>query len=263
MQAMDPAVFSEVRQPYMRIILILFFACSLVRADPAAELKSSLARLGGRSPVKARVEFQSSGRVSDVSKLEGDGGKATAVIEDGPEGLRILWSRALVEHVAGERKIEARDPDKPSATGRAMDELNGGRLNNYLNAAPALLDKLEEARLIEDVADTWEGQPVRRLTFKVTPPLNERSRKIIKEIDATVRVWIGADGLPVAGESRVRLKGRALLVITFESTEKEEFRFRQVGDRLLVVRHVRETDGSGGGENNHQKSIANLSLVDG
>jgi len=82
--------------------------------------------------------------------------------------------------VAGERKIEARDPDKPSATGRAMDELNGGRLNNYLNAAPALLDKLEEAQLIEDVADTWEGQPVRRLTFKVTPPLNERSRKIIK-----------------------------------------------------------------------------------
>jgi len=115
--------FSEVRQPHMRIILILFFACSLVRADPAAELKFALARLGGRNPVKVRVEFQSSGRVSDVGRLEGDGGKATALVEDGPEGMRVFWSRALVEQVAGERKVEARDPDKPSATGRAMDEL--------------------------------------------------------------------------------------------------------------------------------------------
>jgi hypothetical protein len=247
----------------MRIILILFFACSLVRADSTAELKSALAGLHGRNPVKARVEFQSSGRVSEVSKLDGDGGKATALVEDGPYGLSVFWSRALVEQVAGERKVEARDPDKPSAAGRAMDELNASRLNNYLNAAPALLDKLVEAKLIEEAADTREGQPVRRLTFKVTPPLNERSRKIIKEIDATVRVWIGADGLPVAGDSRVRLKGRALLVIAFESTETEQFRFQHTGDRLLVVRHIRETDGSGGGESNHQKSVENLSVVGG
>jgi hypothetical protein len=247
----------------MRTILVLFFACSLVRADPVADLKLALGRLDGRNPVKARVEFQSSGRVSDVAKLEGDGGKATALVEDGPDGLKIFWSRALLEQVAGERKVEDRDPDKPSATGRAMDELNAGRLNNYLNAAPALLDKLTEAQLIEENADTLEGQPVRRLTFKLTPPLNERSRKIIKEIDATICLWIRADGLPVAGENRVRLKGRALLVITFESTETEAFRFRQVGDRLLVVRHLRQADGSGGGENNHQKSVANLSVVDG
>ncbi len=246
----------------MRIVLILLFACSLLRADPQSDLKSALTRLGGRDPVKARVEFQSSGRNGDVSKLVGDEGKATALVEDGPEGLRIFWNRSLVEKTAAEHHVEVLDPDKPSGAGRAMDELTATRLGSYLNAAPDLLAKLEMAQLTGEEADTLEGQPVRRLTFKVTPPLNEHSRKIIKQIDATALVWTGADGLPVAADYRVRLKGRILLLVTFESTETEQFRFCHTGDRLVAVRHIREVQGSGGGESNHQKSIASVVVLE-
>jgi hypothetical protein len=167
-----------------------------------------------------------------------------------------------VEKTAAEHHVEILDPDKPSAAGRAMDEVTATRLSSYLNAAPDLIAKLDMAQLTGDAADTLEGLPVRRLTFKVTPPLNEHSRKIIKEIDATARIWIGADGLPVAAEYRVRLKGRILLLVTFESTETEEFRFRHTGDRLVAVRHVREVQGSGGGESNHQKSVASVTVLD-
>jgi hypothetical protein len=247
----------------MRIILVLFLACSMLRADPLAGLKSALARLDGRDSVKARVECQSWVLDGDANKPEDDGNKATALVEDGPEGLRIAWSRALVGRAAEEGNAQARDPDRKTPIRRAMDVLNATRLNSYLNAAPELLTKLEEAQLIEEKNDTWEGQPVRRLTFKVNPRLNERSRKVIKEIDATARVWIGADGLPVAAENRVRLKGRILLVVTFESVETEEFRFGHTAGRLVVVRHVRETKGSGGGESNHQKTIATVALTEG
>ena len=245
----------------MRSILILFFACSLLRADPLLELKSALARLGGRDPVKVCVDCQSWVLNGDANQPEGGCDKATALVEAGPEGLRISWSRALMEKAAEEGRVQARDPDKKTPTRRAMDVLSATRLNNYLNAAPDLLAKLEQAECIEDKADTLDGRPVRRLTFKLNPQLNEHSRKVIKEIDATTRIWIGADGLPVAAENRVRLKGRVLLVITVESLETEEFRFRRAGDRLVIVRHVRETKGSGGGENNHQETIANLTLV--
>jgi len=213
--------------------------------------------------MKASVEFQSSGRTADAKNPESADGKVTAVVEDGPEGLRVFWSRALIEKVDEERRIQARDPEKPSARGAAMDELNASRVNSYLNAAPDLLGRLEEAQFVEEKADTWDNQPVRRLTYKVTPRLDERSRKIIKEIDATVRVWVGAEGLPVAAENRLHLKGRAMLVITFESTETEMFRFRHTGNRLVIVQDIKESSGSGAGESHHEKTIANVTPIDG
>ena len=46
--------------------------------------------------------------------------------------------------------------------------------------------------------------------------VEHEDRKVIKELDATAKVWLGTDGLPFAAESSVRLKGRALVVIGFE-----------------------------------------------
>jgi hypothetical protein len=126
-----------------------------------------------------------------------------------------------------------------------------------------MLRTLDPAEFVEEKAEAWEGQPARRLTFKLTPRLNERTRKMIKELDATVRIWIGADGLPLAAERRMQLKGRAYLVISFESTELETFRFKHTGDRLVVVRHDKESSGSGAGERNQQRTVANLTLVEG
>ena len=246
----------------MRIILILLLAFSCVRADSGSELRAALARLNGREPVRVRVDYQSIGREGDANKPAGGEPAATAIVEDGPEGLRIFWSRALMQTVGEEVAAQARDPDKRAPTRRAMDDLSATRLNGYLNAAPGLIQRLDEAQLVDEKTDTLEGRPVRVLTFKFTPHLNERSRKFVKEIEITGKLWVGADGVPVAAENRSRVKGRAYLVISFESSEAEEYRFRQAGDRLLVMRHVKENSGSGGGESSHQKTIANLVLDD-
>jgi hypothetical protein len=246
----------------MRTVLILLLSFSLARADSQSELKSALARLDGHEPVKARVDYQVTRSDGVPDKQTGEEGKAMAVVEDGPEGLRIFWSQALIQAVKDEHMAQSRDPDKRAPTQRAMDELTASRLNGYLDAAPELLRKLDDAQLVDETAGMWEGQPVRVLTFKLAPHLNERNRKYIKEIEMTAKLWVGADGVPVAAENRSRAKGRALLVISFESSETEEFRFRRAGNRLVVVRHVREASGSGGGENSHQKTTANLTLSD-
>ena len=146
-----------------------------MRADPLSDLKSTLTRLDGRDPVKARVDCQSWVLEGDEKIPEGDGDKAAAWVEDTPEGLRISWDRGLIEKGAEEGRLQMQEPDRKTPVRRAMDALGATRLNGYFNAAPELLAKLEQVQLIEEKADTWEGHPVRRLTLKVNPRLNERS----------------------------------------------------------------------------------------
>lgn len=258
----DRAVCAPVIGFHRRAAIILLLSFSCVRADSQLDLKSALARLGGREAVKARVDYQIARTEGAAEKQAGEEGRATVAVEDGSAGMRIFWSKAVIQAVNDEHVAQDRDPDKRAPIQRAMDELSATRLNGYLNAAPELLRKLEGAQLLEETAGAWEGQPARILTFKLTPHLNERSRKYVKEIEITARLWIGADGVPMAAENRTRLRGRALLVISFESSETEEFRFREAGDRLVVLQHVREASGSGGGENSHEKTTANLTLAD-
>ena len=52
---------------------------------------------------------------------------------------------------------------------------------------------------------------------------------MIKEISGTARVWIATDGTPLAAESALSLKGRAMLVISFEHKEQERFTFARAG----------------------------------
>lgn len=244
----------------MRVAILFLLICSAVQADPLLDLRTTLAGLNGQEPVKASAAFVFWNRSGDDKAPVIEEAKIKAWAEDGPQGLRISWSRDLIQTVAAEMRARAEDPEKKTPTRRAMDELNATRLNDYLNAAPGMLLKLEQAQLVEEKAGTWQGKPARLLTFKLTPPLSDHDRKYIKELEVTAKVWLGADGIPVAAESRSRMKGRALLVITFESAEDEAFDFARVGNRLVIVRHVKDSHNSGAGENSQQKTTANLSF---
>jgi len=114
--------------------------------------------------------------------------------------------------------------------------------------------------VIEDRPDTREGHPVHLLAVKLPLPLSDKDKKFVKESGMTVRLWLGPDGLPLAAETKMALKGRALLVISFETTETEEFRFAVIGHRLVVLRRAKETRSSGAGESNSRKSVATLSV---
>ena len=67
-------------------------------------------------------------------------------------------------------------------------------------------------------------------------------------------------GRPLGAEQRVHVKGRALLVISFQSDQREEYRFAPAGDRLVVVEHVKEGSGSGGGQSGKERTTATLTI---
>lgn len=238
----------------MRFFLVLLLPCSLLRADGFSDLKTALARLTAHDPIKARAQLQLSNRDDNGGEPKLNESSATAEVEAGPEGLRIFWTREQVQSAAAE--LAAKNPK--TSVRRAMGALSATRLLDYLDGAPNLLRQLDGAELTGEKNVTWQGRPTRLLSFKLNPPMSERQRSHIKELDAAAQIWIDRDGFPLAAESHVNLKGRALLVISFESSTKEEFRFAHVGDRLLVIHYVRENSSSGGGEGGGQKTIVTL-----
>ncbi|PTY08267.1 hypothetical protein DB347_01395 [Opitutaceae bacterium EW11] len=224
------------------------------RADAAADLKTVLSKLDGQEPLKAHVDYTVSSTSGDEDKKSAaKAATVSAQIEAGPEGLRILWSREQIESAEDSTKSNPQ-------VGRAMNELSATHLNGYLNGASEMLRNLERAQLTEEKSVSWESHPARLLVFKITPELSEKDRKYIKQLDTQARIWIGADGVPLAAEKELHVKGRALLVITFEQTEKEQYRFQRVGNRLVVVQHLKESAGSGGGESGQQTSRADLKV---
>ena len=243
----------------MRITLLLFLFSSLLHADTLADLKQRLATLNGATPVTAKVDYEFSNEEGDDFSVKTEG-RASARAEDGAEGIAITWTRDLIAQAEAEARDQGGAGVKKPGTRRAVGAIGPMMVRDHLNAAAGVLRTLNQSELLEEKRDTWEGQPATLLVLKVTPQLNAQARKYLKELTVTGRLWIGADGLPLAAEMKQFQRGRAYLVITFEGTERQEFRYATVGDRLVVLRHAKESQGSGAGQHSRSKDLTIVQL---
>ncbi|NTV76041.1 MAG: hypothetical protein HGA66_17780 [Holophaga sp.] len=159
-----------------------------------------------------------------------------------------------------EARLRTEDPEKTTPTREAMAGLDALSLQNYFDPGPQLLQDLDKATLLEERPDTLDGRSLKLLSLKLEPRLGARDRKYVKELDATAKVWVDAEGLPVAAETRVKVRGKALLVISFSSEQHDAYRFARVNGRLVTVHHLHESSGSGGGESGQSRRVTTLAF---
>jgi hypothetical protein len=242
----------------MRYSLLLLLTALSVRADALSDLQETLKRLTGTDSVAGTIEFAFADSSGDEKKPNNAEGRATASVALDANGLRIAWTPEQLASAVREANEGSGKPKQPSPTRDAISRLNAIEVFDYLDAGSELSRRLASAKLLGEKTDTWHGQPARLLTFKLEPPLSDEDKKVIKEIDGIARVWLGADGTPLAAESSLRLKGRVMVVIGFEHSQKEQFTFARSGNRLVVTSHQRETADDGGGQ--HTRSKVNVTL---
>jgi hypothetical protein len=229
--------------------------------DPVAQLVGVLARLPATTPVRARVEHQVTFTQGDEEKAP-PVGTASAVVSAAVDGLRVTWSPALLARANAEEQERLANPEAYSPTRDAIGDLRTLALARDLDAVPELLRELVDAKVLEDKVEPFEGAPTRVLTLQVKPVIASRDRKYVKDVEATARIWLGPDGVPLAEERHVLLKGRIFLIITFEIEQKDGLRFRRSGDRLVVVRHVSDSRSAGAGERRDRKATTTLGLLE-
>jgi hypothetical protein len=100
--------------------------------------------------------------------------------------------------------------------------------------------------LISQTASMHGGRPATLLRIKVKPTLAGTSR-FVKEPKIELRVWVDANGIPVAGE-RDSNYSASFIVVSASNMRKERWSFAVAGDRLYAARSEEENRASAVGK---------------
>jgi len=228
----------------------------LAHADGLDDLKAALARLQGSTPIKGQFELNLQRRQGDGADAEDSQAQLNITLEDGPQGLQVLFGRELLARIEAEQRAVVDNPKAKTFTLSALNELQVSDLKRVIATAPAIARTIQTARFKEEKPEAWNGKPARRLSFEVQlDKLPERQRKYVKQFDGSFEIWIAADGTPLASRVRQRVSGRAFVVVSFQSTNDEERSYGVVGDRLVMLRHETRTTAAGAGEKDDRRLI--------
>lgn len=260
----------------MRVFVSTFLISTLLVAPAFAggsldQLRERLQQLDGSDEITARLSHSS-------TRTDGEGkdAKVNAVAvqltaKSGPQGLTLSWDPAQLEiskevppgsePPQGSLSQDASKPKEIAPPKRSVGAFPPRKVVEFLDVSKSFLERIKGAALVDEKPDSFQGAPARLLVLKLDPHLDAQSKKYIKQIEATARIWVDDKGTPLGAETSVSLKGRAYLVITFDSAEKEIFRFAQVGRRLLVTQYDKSGAGSGAGEKSSSVEITTLQVL--
>jgi hypothetical protein len=239
-------------------ILVLSLALPL-SANGLDELRAALQRLAGGEPVKATLEHSFWRQTTDDKKPTVSQGKISAQLEDGPQGLKVIWAKPTLQQAGKELAAQEREPERGTPTRTALRNVDPLETSEALNHAEALLRDLAQAQVTEEKAEPWQGHPAKLLVLKLTPRIPENQKKYMKELKVEGRVWVGSDGLPLAFSSSVAYKGSRLF-ISFEGGNSQELQFARVGNRLVVTRATSEDRNAGFGASQQTKKTTIITV---
>jgi hypothetical protein len=240
---------------------LVFALAPSARAEGQSEFREALQRLQGQTPIKARVAVQTWRKNGDGADAEEWSGQAAVNAEDGAAGLRVHYARDLLTRLEIEREAQEKNPKARPATATALNAIEYRDVQTALGATPWLTRQLRRAGFKSEQAETWSGQSTRKLTFELgLGPLTERERKYVRKHEASLEVWIAADGTPLASRLRESVSGRAFVVVSFESRNEEDWVYTVVSDRLVATRHESRNVSSGAGERGESRTVLTVQV---
>lgn len=244
----------------MRLALLLLPLTLTLSAGSLDDLRAALQKLPGGEPVKATLEHSFWRQTVDDKKPTISQGKVVAQLEDGPQGLRVTWSRPTLTQASKELAAQEREPERTTPTRTALRNIDPVEAAEALNHVDALLRDLGQAQLLEEKVEAWQGHPAKLLALKLSPKIPEAQRKYLKELKVEARIWIAPDGLPLAFASSVAYKGSRMF-ISFEGGSTQELQFARLAGRLVVTRATSEDRNSGFGASSQTKKTTTVTLL--
>ena len=223
--------------------LLLFSASA--HADALGDLRALLAQLTARDAIRATITVETNSRNDDDEPPEI--GKASFDAEHGPQGLRVTYAPELIARAEQEARERQAQPEKTTPTRSGLRRIDPAELIESLDAAGTLARQLDSAVLLTDQRTNAGGRPVRQLTMKITPKLSKSDAKRVKLLEVVLVMNLDDGGIPLSADMRQKLKAKFLLM-TFESNTHNSWTFARHGDRLVALRHVEKSTGSGMGQ---------------
>lgn len=241
------------------LFLVLFIIPAVLSANSLQQLRQTLGKFPGNTPIRARYDVQFWSENADGDDASNEQGSISFEVDKGPGGLSIIYPEPLL--AAAEREAAARraDPEKPTPIRSALSSVEILDVSESLDAAAEILRQLEGAKLVADQQSTWGGRPARLLTIVLPPRLSKSEARRVKKFDVTLKVWLDAAGVPVAAERTLKLKA-SFLVLSFEQNSFDRWIFALRDDHLVATRHEESSSGSGVGQTFKQRKTVSVGL---
>ena len=245
----------------MKLLLLpLLLAPTLLLADGLTDVRAALQKLQSDQPLRARVEIKTRHSGGESNKQKQSESVSSVIVESGAEGLKLSWSPDQIKQSRKAAWAETANPDAPKFDIATLKALEAGHALNLLDAADPLRRGLERARLLEDKSDTYKGKPARLLVIRIELALDEEERRALKSSEAIEKLWLDADGIPVAMDRNIDAKFSKFL-IGFKIHEHETREFQRAAGRLVTTSSTKESSGSGFGHSEESHTTIKVSLL--
>lgn len=234
-------------------VLIALTLAASARADALKDLRAALSGSSSTGTLSAKLTVTRWQRASgDKTPTEASGG-ATFHIADGPSGVTVSCSPAILSH---------KPPSVPAQNEQSLVPLLAlaahlTRVHSLLNHGPELLEVLEKAEVLEEKEVTWHDQPARALKLKLAFELPDSGFKA--DVTSTLSLLIDADGLPLASDRVTEIKA-GLLMIRIKNQIRVQREYARREGRVVIVKETEETSGSGMGRQLQTKQDTALEL---
>lgn len=227
-------------------------------ADPFTDLRTTLGSMQGRDAIHAEVDVKRSSRDAGSASPKADA-HATLSVRADAQGLELAFAPTLLEQATHEAAAKAANPDLSSPINDVLQEATPAEINDLVGFAPSLLRKIDGATLKESRADTFEGKPARLIVLELPMRVSTKDRDALKHYEGSMKIWLDADGTPLAAERTQRYEGRKFL-IGFTTTRSVSSRFQHVGSRLVAVAQTRHDTFTGFGQDNDTTVATRVSV---
>jgi hypothetical protein len=253
----------------LRILSLALLAAALpllappsLHADRLSDLRATLERLRGDSPVKAQIAVRRVRKADDDEEKKAGQTieEVTVTAEHGAQGLQLTWGPQLLAAARKAARQKAANPDAPVAQGADLAVLDAEEAFDLLDAAEPLLLDLDRAVLAEDKVEPRGGKPTRVLVVTPHDGLSTSDRKALKSREDVLKIWLDDDGVPVALDRNTKLKFSKFL-ISFSFSRHLVSTFTVVGDRLVAVSTSEESSGAGFGQSEDTRQTTKVTLL--
>lgn len=225
-------------------------AVATAHAGTVDDLRATLTQLHADQPIGATLDVRSKASSGDKDKPRITNVQARFSLHAKDGALQVSYPAGLFQRVDKESAAQAKDPDAPAPLQSLLGTMDPLMIRSLVNVAPSLLRRLEGATLESRSDATYGGKPVHLLTFKVPPQVPSENRDDIDHYDGQLRIWVSADGVPVAMSAARHYKGSKFF-IHFSFGSSVTMSLRKVGHRLVAEKARFQSSGSGMGNRQH------------
>jgi hypothetical protein len=237
------------------ILLAVTLAAS-ARADIVTDMRAALSQLRATKPIHVSVDVQRSRKSEGRFANQQFSGTASVDVVEDEAGLRMTFSRAILERSDRESREHTADPRKQTPTRAAINDTQPTEMADAVDFAGPFLRLLATATKLSETRGIRDGRPVRVVVLKLTPKLPPEATSIwnVKFTEDEMTVWLGDDNVPLAAE-RIQRGTAGFMFIKGQMTNRSSWIFARYADRLIVLRDDSSYAGSGFGQKGEGRSV--------